>query len=66
MSVVLNKTDYTIGFRSDTEQVLRALGLMGFRKNGTSHNGMMLSDGHQEIRLFEPREGWPPIAQLLH
>lgn len=62
---ILNKTDYTIGFKSDTESVLRALELMGFRKHGSGHHGTMLSDGSQEVRLCEPHEDWHPILQVF-
>lgn len=61
----LNQADYTISFRSDTESVLRALEMMGFHKNGSHPNRTMLSNGHQEVRLFEPREGWPPVLQVI-
>lgn len=62
---VLNKTDYTIGFKSDTESVLRALELMGFHKHGQSHGDTVLSDGHSDIRLYEPREDWHPVLQVM-
>jgi hypothetical protein len=61
----LNKTDYTIGFKMDMESVLRALDLIGFRKHGSHGNGYMLSDGHTEVRLFEPREDWHPVLQVI-
>jgi hypothetical protein len=62
---VLNKTDYTIGFKCDTESVLRALDLMGFEKHGTNKNGTMLSNGHSTLRVFEPREDWHPVLQVI-
>jgi hypothetical protein len=62
---ILNKTDYTIGFKMDMESVLRALDLIGFRKHGSHGNGYVLSDGHTDIRLFEPREDWHPVLQVI-
>lgn len=58
---VLNKTDYTIGFKAPLEQVERALGLMGFHKG---KNGIM-EDGTTTIRLVEPREDWHPVLQVI-
>lgn len=62
---VLNKSDYTISFKSDTPSVLRALEKMGFHKNGADHNRTMLSDGLQKVQLFEAREGWSPVLQVI-
>jgi hypothetical protein len=66
LPAVLNKTDYTIGFKCDAPRVLRVLDLLGFRTESDARTSKVLSNKEFRIRIVIPREEWCPILQYLN
>jgi hypothetical protein len=63
---ILNKIDYTIGFRCETARVLRVLLLLGFSDHSAHGTVHTLRNKDHQVRVMEPRDGWNPVLQVLN
>ncbi len=66
LPAVLNKTDYTIGFKCDMPRILRVLDLLGFHMDLDGKATKILHNNEFKIRLVVPREDWFPILQYIN